>query len=1840
MPGDGACLFHALAEGWPGGDAAELREAVCDYIAQDTSFAEHHFDGGKEKYVREMRKPDEHGDEMAVMAAARMTRRHIWLLNAENPNTMTCYSGNYGTCQSYTGITYRKFHYDLLDMPPGVTLLTQGNGQLATSVLQSTRRTARNETSRQQSDRAPTERRAGPKPRSKKTRAKISAEANVSKPQDKNMGPAGWTDGKGDWLIRSANINSWHQKSDMVLGWKANAVALQETRLTDQGQRDATNEAYDRGWKALWGAPVSLKASGVSVNGGKHSGVGLLVQRRVPAQIVQTGTAEAKQLWNSGRFLHAKVITGVGRQWLHIFVWYGFASGKRKVLLNQEHVTLMLREVAALGNVPVVMLGDWNCAPQPQKCIALQTACAAGELYDAALDVAMRNEAEPESTYFERLRDRKAKSRLDAVFVNRNAVVALDRCTVANGVALRPHKPIDTTFRFEAYRQKVQKFVTPQCFSFAKISEDQRLEAEEMAEKQRTTDTGTTDEMWHSWSADAQTICSYLCADGCEQQSRCQGKGEIPERKEMWLSGLQKGREDGEATPLLRKLSKLAQQVQAIRSQLKRHACYDQGARNSLEKLRPRVTEVLGWVLPDIVDEGMLEEVGMQCRSRREAEKDRLARQRGAEAAERTRVQWAREPGSIFAKVRKPAVKAEGVVSLQQGDSACMDDVHSSMLESWLPIFRKFSTGQEPSYEEFKARYGRYIPYLPHEVAPVTPEMLLNNLRLSKKGKSAGLDGWFTTELLQLPAASLNRLSEILNRIEDNGEWPEALLSAAVPMIPKEKVPGPLEHRPITVMSAVYRLWSGTRSRQLQDWQEGWIGDNLHGFRPKHGADDAYRKTALVIERALLTGKPIHGVLLDIKKCFDSIPWSIAFGLLEDMGLDKKVTRPLQHMYLNLKRHMKIHGTAGEDFQATNGILQGCALSVIVLNAVVAVWDKVMREEAKVETDAYADDTKFLSADPEKLRVGIGVTEEFGRRTSLEYTKVHAFSTKRGRHKPVITMGGKKLEMKESFRDVGAEINTVLMQNPRVDGQATRRCKKTFDILDRIAFLPGATDACRSSLVMSMIMPMALYGTETANPQHEALRTLTRKCVGALQGGRVEFCGRRYRCSAVVTNVLYPGHRADPICAMVYQRILAMERALHSAGLGPLVREVHKLSMAANRRRTIAGPVTLLQQSCKQKGWTWATPGKIIAERGQVILLKRSEEEKKKRSPGKLQHDAREALRCHTWKYAEKNRLVGHFDRGEDKQIPRRDMQGIGAGVEYRIVTSIVDAEKDPYRRTLMRSIIAGAILTEERLYREKTRKLPGPAPTSAEEREGPYAGKCTTCGEGVETMEHLWWQCSRYSDIRAERRYLDVVLLSRDDWPACMGCGLLPIGLKLHSLLGNKELMESLLSMYVDIVIRRMDVQLQREEKEAAKVENRGYPWGWSPNGEMQRAGEGIEDEPPEKWRPNNKGSVENVVLYMALVWYSKNLIWPVQQPKGINGTSWLELAIDFETATGVRMINMAGGPTTTAKGKAQAFQAACIHIRNLHPLVVHFHRGSRRDNVNSLLALGIGEGVAGVNRRCIFLGGKRTEDVLRKMQRERREKARPKVLAGGATVPFAGADDETLERLLGFQQRAEHTCEERKKQYKCPDNLDKGQVLFFDGGARGNGTTEGPSGSGAVEKREGRITWQADRRLPSGTSNNVAEYVALLLALDRVLQGPTLEQSRTQVDDDDGQVKDGRKGRKSRDSRAVRIFGDSSLALNQVTGRWACNKRLWPYCQAAQDKVRQIRSEGRVVTLRHVRRCFNKEADSLSNVAMDRPEEEADLRLLLSESGGTAASTQSTTDGNAVLRPSMAPS
>ena len=45
-------------------------------------------------------------------------------------------------------------------------------------------------------------------------------------------------------------------------------------------------------------------------------------------------------------------------------------------------------------------------------------------------------------------------------------------------------------------------------------------------------------------------------------------------------------------------------------------------------------------------------------------------------------------------------------------------------------------------------------------------------------------------------------------------------------------------------------------------------------------------------------------------------------------------------MYSSLWRSCKVLGCLGEPFAATNGILQGCALSVILINILTTIWMK------------------------------------------------------------------------------------------------------------------------------------------------------------------------------------------------------------------------------------------------------------------------------------------------------------------------------------------------------------------------------------------------------------------------------------------------------------------------------------------------------------------------------------------------------------------------------------------------------------------------------------------------------------------------------------------------------------------------------------------------------------------------------------------------------------------------------------------------------------------------------------------------------------------------------------
>jgi ribonuclease HI len=130
---------------------------------------------------------------------------------------------------------------------------------------------------------------------------------------------------------------------------------------------------------------------------------------------------------------------------------------------------------------------------------------------------------------------------------------------------------------------------------------------------------------------------------------------------------------------------------------------------------------------------------------------------------------------------------------------------------------------------------------------------------------------------------------------------------------------------------------------------------------------------------------------------------------------------------------------------------------------------------------------------------------------------------------------------------------------------------------------------------------------------------------------------------------------------------------------------------------------------------------------------------------------------------------------------------------------------------------------------------------------------------------------------------------------------------------------------------------------------------------------------------------------------------------------------------------------------------------------------------------------------------------------------------------------------------------------------------ILFCDGGSRGN---PGPSAIGAVvfDAATDPPTLIASVSECIGvTTNNVAEYKALIAGLEAVAH---------------------------LHARTVHVRADSLLVIQQLRGKW----------KVKNEKMRPLHAEARsllaaydVVDLQHVPREENTEADALVNAALD---------------------------------------
>jgi ribonuclease HI len=130
---------------------------------------------------------------------------------------------------------------------------------------------------------------------------------------------------------------------------------------------------------------------------------------------------------------------------------------------------------------------------------------------------------------------------------------------------------------------------------------------------------------------------------------------------------------------------------------------------------------------------------------------------------------------------------------------------------------------------------------------------------------------------------------------------------------------------------------------------------------------------------------------------------------------------------------------------------------------------------------------------------------------------------------------------------------------------------------------------------------------------------------------------------------------------------------------------------------------------------------------------------------------------------------------------------------------------------------------------------------------------------------------------------------------------------------------------------------------------------------------------------------------------------------------------------------------------------------------------------------------------------------------------------------------------------------------------------LAWVDGGARGN---PGPAGFGVMLRDIGGAELLRVWGYLGETTNNVAEYQAMIAALDEAHQLGATE---------------------------IEVRTDSELLQRQITGVYRVKQ---PHLQELMKQVRSKIAKFRAFTVLHVRREENSDADHLANIAMDRRE------------------------------------
>ena len=245
--------------------------------------------------------------------------------------------------------------------------------------------------------------------------------------------------------------------------------------------------------------------------------------------------------------------------------------------------------------------------------------------------------------------------------------------------------------------------------------------------------------------------------------------------------------------------------------------------------------------------------------------------------------------------------------------------------------------------------------------------------------KSArGSCGFTVKEMRCLPRWCIEALFEIFKCIELTGVWPKAWLYAFTVMLPKTSTPeSPLDLRPITILSRIYRQWSRYKAVALLVGMSHRIPNLIAGGTKNMSSLllSAYFQETLESEPS---DTRCNGITIDIIKCYNIIPRYPLSLFMRKLGWPASLVTTYISALMNMERSFQVLDTVSSWQRSYTGVPEGCALAVAaMLTLSASLYYYLKNYVPQCELITFADNWALKFMTVAENTIGIQTLEHF-----------------------------------------------------------------------------------------------------------------------------------------------------------------------------------------------------------------------------------------------------------------------------------------------------------------------------------------------------------------------------------------------------------------------------------------------------------------------------------------------------------------------------------------------------------------------------------------------------------------------------------------------------------------------------------------------------------------------------------------------------------------------------------------------------------------------------------------------------------------------------------------------